>query len=387
MICLTYTNKFEVRIKGDYMTKYNMVKNAIQSKITDGTYTAHQKISSESELMKEFGVSRHTVRQAIGELVTTGWLYREQGSGTFCADRTVEKKSEHRENQKSIAIVTTYISDYIFTSIIRGAEARLSEAGYQVSIFSTNNNHENERLILGKLLNQKFDGVIVEPTKSAYSNPNLAYYLELEQQSIPYIMINAYYDELEPISIVMDDEKGGFIQTEHLINLGHRNIIGCFKTDDMQGAQRMKGFLKAHRKNNVPINPRNIITYTTEGKETKPVQELDKLLSAPNHGLTGLVCYNDEIAMKLLNVLREKNIIIPDDFSMVGYDDSFLAEISEVKLTSIVHPKSLMGEEAANTILDLINSKKNKNKDAFNRNSIVYSPELVVRTSTKDINE
>src|SRR5699024_5919981 len=128
--------------------KYNMVRKAIKSKITDGTYSPHQKISSESELMKQFGVSRHTVRLAIGDLVTAGWLYREQGSGTFCADRSKIMNDNHVSTQKNISIVTTYISDYIFPSIIRGAESRLSEEGYQVSIFSTNNNLESERAIL-----------------------------------------------------------------------------------------------------------------------------------------------------------------------------------------------------------------------------------------------
>src|SRR5699024_6985655 len=113
-------------------TKYSIVKDSIKSKILDGTYQPNQKISSESELMKEFGVSRHTVRLAIGDLVTTGWLYREQGSGTFCADWT---ESEHQMNgthSKNIAIITTYISDYIFPSIIRGAEKQLSKSGYNV---------------------------------------------------------------------------------------------------------------------------------------------------------------------------------------------------------------------------------------------------------------
>ncbi len=365
-----------------------MVKKAIKSKIINGTYIPNQKISSESELMKEFSVSRHTVRQAIGDLVTTGWLYREQGSGTFCADRSAMSNNQEQGSQKNIAIITTYISDYIFPSIIRGAEARLSDEGYQVSIFSTNNNQENEQRILEKILTQKFDGIIVEPTKSAYSNPNINYYLNLERLSIPYIMINAYYDELEPINIVMDDEKGGFLQTEHLIKRGHQNIIGCFKTDDTQGTKRMKGFLKAHRQNKIPINPSNIITYTTEEKDTKPVDELKKILASKNNCNTGLVCYNDELAMKFLDVLRTMNIQVPDDLSIVGYDDSPLAEISEVKLTSIAHPKSELGEAAANMIIDLIKLKKdNKNKDVYNANSIVYPPEIIIRTSTKDLNK
>lgn len=365
-------------------TKYNMVKRAVKSRIIDGTYATNQKISSESELMKEFGVSRHTVRLAIGDLVSAGWLYREQGSGTFCTDRSLLENTQSPNTQKSIAIVTTYLSDYIFPSIIRGAESKLSEAGYQVSIFSTNNNHETERTVLEKVLSQQFDGVIVEPTKSGSSNPNIAYYLNLEQLAIPYIMINAYYDELEPISIVMDDEKGGFLQTEHLIKLGHKNIVGCFKTDDTQGIKRMKGFLKAHRQNNIPVRPSHIITYNTEEKHTKPLEELEKLLAVSNNSITGLICYNDELAMMLLELLRTKNIKVPEDISIVGHDDSMLAEISEVKLTSIVHPQSEMGELAANAIIGLINSK-NEKINSFNASSIVYDPELIVRSSTKKI--
>src|SRR5690625_591221 len=147
-------------------TKFNMVRQAIKSKMMDGTYTPHQKISSESELMKEFGVSRHTVRLAIGDLVAKGWLYSEQGSGTYCADRASLNDKQGVRDQKSIAIITTYISDYIFPSIMRGAESKLSEEGYQVSIFSTNNSFEKEKEILEKVLEQNFDGIIVEPTKS-----------------------------------------------------------------------------------------------------------------------------------------------------------------------------------------------------------------------------
>src|SRR5699024_11481121 len=84
---------------------------------------------------------------------------------------------------KTIAIVTTYISDYIFPSIIRGAETYLSENGYNVSIFSTNNNHETEKRVLEKIISQGFDGVIVEPTQSAMSNPNINYYLRSEEHT------------------------------------------------------------------------------------------------------------------------------------------------------------------------------------------------------------
>ncbi|WP_138420331.1 GntR family transcriptional regulator [Aquibacillus sediminis] len=365
-------------------TKYNTVKQAIKSKILDGTFQPNQKISSESELMKQFSVSRHTVRLAIGELVNQGWLYREQGAGTFCADRS-KADTVPVNTQKNIAIISTYISDYIFPSIIRGAESYLSEQGYHVSLFSTNNDHENERKFLEKILTQQFDGVIVEPTKSSMSNPNINYYLNMEQNGIPYIMINAFYDELEPLHIVLNDEKGGYIQTEHLIELGHKNIMGFFKTDDMQGTKRMKGYLKAHRDSNVPINPNNIVTYTTEEKQTKTIKEFDRILSMSDNRPSAIVCYNDELAIALLDVIREKRLSVPSDISIVGYDNSFLAEVSEVKLTTIEHPQDKLGRKAAELILDLVKVNGETNNSKEKVGSVEFEPKLVKRSSTKEL--
>src|SRR5690625_7657374 len=113
-------------------TKYSTVKQSIKSKILDGTYKPNQKISSESELMKEFGVSRHTVRLALGDLFTKGWLYREQGAGTFCVDRRKSEPQTGPLQSKNMAIILNYISDYIFHSIIRGAEKQLIVHGYNI---------------------------------------------------------------------------------------------------------------------------------------------------------------------------------------------------------------------------------------------------------------
>ncbi|WP_053217904.1 GntR family transcriptional regulator [Virgibacillus senegalensis] len=366
-------------------TKHSMVKQAIKSKILDGTFQPNQKISSESELMKQFNVSRHTVRLAIGDLVNQGWLYREQGAGTFCADRS-SLEDKDRPSQKNIAIITTYISDYIFPSIIRGAESYLSDKGYNVSLFSTNNNHESEKELLEKILTQQYDGVIVEPTKSAFSNPNINLYLNLERMNIPYLMINAFYEELEPLYIVMDDEKGGFTQTEYLIKQGHKNIVGFFKTDDLQGIKRMKGFIKAHRANRLQVDPQNIITYSTEEKRSKPSEELASILASSGNRPSALVCYNDELALNILDVLRERMLSVPDDISIVGYDDSILAQLSEVKLTTIAHPKSEMGEKAAQVILELIDAKNGRGKlNVDTISSVVYEPELIERNSTKNL--
>ncbi|WP_078544571.1 GntR family transcriptional regulator [Litchfieldia alkalitelluris] len=369
-------------------TKYNFVKQAIMSKIIDGTYEENKRICSESEMMKQYGVSRHTVRIAISELVNKGWLYREQGVGTFCRG-IVKDEPSTIVKQKNIAIVVTFISDYIFPSIIKGAESYLSEQGYNVSLFSTNNNPETEKRILERIITNHFDGIIIEPTKSALINQNIKYYLSIEQKKIPYIMLHAYYNELEPISVTLDDEKGGFLQAEHLIQLGHRNMVGIFKTDDIQGVKRMKGYIKAHRIYNIPIHSNSIVTYDSKDRFNKPIEALKQMLALSSSDKpTGIVCYNDELAIRFLDVFREKRIQIPNDISLVGYDDSYMGNVTEVKLTTIQHPKSQMGELAAKMIVDMVNKKSKENGRQVMKSitSVVLEPKLIVRSSTKSLN-
>ncbi|MDQ0206869.1 GntR family transcriptional regulator [Alkalicoccobacillus murimartini] len=362
-------------------TKYSKIIEVVKSRILDGTYIPHKKIGSESMFMKEFGVSRHTVRIAIGDLVKDGWLYRSQGSGTYCADRsTVNGQTKRRKN---IAIITTYISDYIFPLIIRGAEPYLAEKGYQVSLYSTNNNVETEKKVLESILSLEVDAAIIEPTKSALNNPNINYYFSLERANIPYIMINAFYDELDPLCLIMDDEKGGYMQTEHLIKQGHTNILGFFKTDDRQGAKRKKGYIKAHRAYQLPIQPENIIDYVSEDKQHKPNQELESILQDPDRNPTAIVAYNDQLVINLLDVLRTYKINVPEDLSLVGFDNSSLATVTEVKLTTVDHPKQRMGEQAAEMIIGLIENRKGPQPEEFQ--SIIYEPKLIERTSTKSI--
>ncbi|MGA9175453.1 MAG: GntR family transcriptional regulator [Thermoactinomyces sp.] len=352
-------------------TKRSKVKETIKAWLVNGEVKPHQKIKSEHELADFFQVSRHTIRQAIGDLVHEGWLYREQGRGTFY-NGFPEKKSN-----KMIGIITTYISDYIFPSIIRGAESYLNTKGYSILLASTNNRPEDEKECLQMMLDKHVDGLILEPTKTALYNENLDYYLTLEQKRIPYIMINAYYPNLQPPSLTMDDELGGYLAAKHLIELGHRRIAGLFKTDDLQGINRMKGFFRAHREAALSVHPGMIVSYVTEEKEEKPRAAFQRLMRSEDRP-TAVFCYNDEIALAILDVIRGMGLKVPRDISVVGYDDSHLAEASEVKLTTVKHPKTQMGEMAAKLLIEAV-EKRNQGHII---ESVVFQPELIVRSST-----
>ncbi|MDI4644068.1 GntR family transcriptional regulator [Cohnella hashimotonis] len=353
--------------------KYQRLKEEIVSWIAGGKYRPGDKLPSENELAEQFGLSRQTVRQSIGELVSEGWLSREQGKGTFVAKLQGDRRGPGAN--RMVGLITTHISDYIFPSIVRGVEAALKEKGYRLLLSSTEGSKEKERESLETMLTQGVCGLIVEPTKSAEGNPNYETFMALEYHGIPMLMINEQYPDLDWPCVKVDDEAGGFLATEHLLAAGHRAIAGLFKTDDLQGVQRMKGFVQAHRERRLSVPPELLVRYRTENRASRPHEALRELLSRPEPP-TAIVCYNDQLAVSLLDVIREAGLRVPEDLSIVGYDDSFLATATEVKLTTVSHPKAELGELAANLLVTMLD------KDAVGRGGHIYKPQLIVREST-----
>lgn len=358
--------------------KYLTIKNEIKERIQKGDYQVGEKIPSEAVLRAEYNVSRHTVRQSIAELVSTGYLVKQQGSGTFVSD---QYKTQLTSNgKKKIGVITTYISDYIFPSIIRGIEEELSRCNYSLMLSSTRNNVDNEKLSLDSMLSQQVDGLIIEPTKSNLMNPNLNYYLSLSEKNTPLIMVNASYEELDLPLVAVDDVKAGRIATEHLIELGHTSIGMITKTDDIQGKNRLKGYLKALHQAHLTFKSEHILRYDTESKPFL-AEKIGSMLECDDLP-TAFVVYNDEIAVELIKVMSRLGKSCPGDFSVVSHDDSFYSTaLPTVKLTTVGHPKEELGKAAARWIVNAIEEGDS------NQQSIIFDPELVVRNSTRKLSD
>lgn len=356
------------------LPKYAALKEYLKNEILEGRIKYGDKMPSENELADNFNLSRHTVRQALSLLVNGGWIYKEQGKGTFC---TYIKNKGTNSRGKTIAVLTTYISDYIFTNIISGIEEILSLRGYNMLLTNTNNDKEKEAQHINNLIEQNILGVIIEPTKSAINNINVDELNKIKDKDIKFVYINSFYDEPESSYVIMNDEKGGYISTKYLIDIGHKNIAGIFKCDDVQGIKRQNGFLKALNDYNIEFNKDYLCQYQTSEKNSEPYNFVKGLMKNENRP-TAIVCHNDEIALKVINAINEEGLNVPEDVSIVGYDDSTLAVASQIKLTTIRHPQKAMGKQAAEFLIDMI---EGKTKMPF----MVYEPELVVRNSCRSM--
>jgi GntR family transcriptional regulator of arabinose operon len=371
LIVRTIEGRIRKFMESSGLTKYSMIEQHFIKKIYSGAIKYMEQIPTENEIAQTFNVSRHTVRKALDNLENGGFIKREQGKGTFCC-YSIEKKAS-----RNIAIITTYISDYIFPRIISGVEDVLSSSGDTLSLFNTNNDKNKEAECLKKIIYGNFDGLIIEPTLSALENVNINYFRELEKKDIPYVMFHAKYNELDCSYLGMDDLDGGYIATKYLLQLGHRKICGIFKSDDVQGVNRRLGYIKALNEFNIDINHDLIGNYTTKELNSYAYEFGSNVLSR-NEKPTAFFCYNDEIAFQVLQAVRDCNLRVPEDISVIGYDDSSLATATEIKLTTIKHPKIDMGRKAVRMLLDVIERKVQKN-------NYIYKPELIVRDSCRSI--
>ncbi len=336
--------------------KYQVVRDALTQWMETGKLSPGDQLPTESDLAEQFGVSRQTVRQAVGELVQKGVLERIQGSGTYY------KGSGNGDfvgkNTRIVGVVTTYISDYIFPHIIRGIEGRLSEHNYSPLLYSTQNNLVRERRALEDILDRGVDALIVEATKSATPNTNIDLYRVLAERGIPVVMMHAKYPELEVPLIEVDDVEGGRLATRHLSGLGHSRIGAVMKLDDCQGVRRFEGFMDVMGQMRLEFKSDFLAFYSTEAVGIVANSYARRLGGMdPQDRPTAVFCYNDAIATELIRYLRDEGIKVPDEIAVVGFDDAPVASLSHPQLTTVAHPKVRMGTRAADVVLQCLDGR------------------------------
>lgn len=333
------------------MKKYEMLAAELKQNIYSGKYQEGQSLPTEEELAEKYNMSRQTVRKALQILVDEDLIVKRQGSGS-----TVKGKNSSPRSH-IIAVIATYIDDYIFPGQLRAVESVLSSNGYTPVLAATGNKVFNERAVLEDLLKKPIDGFLIEGTKTAMPNPNFDLYSKLFRRHVPVVFFNSYYPELQgTISVCADNRSGGYELVKYLVGKGHNKIAGFFKSDDIQGHQRYFGYISALRDSGKLVDDEKVIWYTTESKANM-LNNPDTFLSRIGDA-TAVVCYNDDISLSLIKVLTKYNIRVPEDIAIASFDNSNFSEISPVGITSMSYEDRNIGRIAANKLIDLLNGKK-----------------------------
>lgn len=366
--------------------KYKIIEDWVNEEISTGRLTAGDRLPTEPELMEQFSVSRQTVRSAIEHLTDAGILYKVQGSGTYVTDHKqlpagAPGISSGRlpsltdlESGLSVAIIVKDSNNYIFQDVLRGASEAFSRNGVSMNIYFTDNNFETERDIIQAVMQQKPGGLIIEPITIGPLIVNLDLYNRLAE-NIPVLMI--HHDSSGPFpALSLRDREAGKIVTEHLLSQGHTQIATIFCLDEDTAYNRYLGFLETMQNHGLK-QPDMLSMWIKRSMLDEYMNpegnfQMEHILK----NATALMCHDDRIAYTLTNYLQRKGIRIPEDISIVSYDDSFYATLN-IPITSVSHPKERYGYNAALALISMIQC------ETINLADYEISPSLTVRDSVK----
>jgi len=273
----------------------------------------------------------------------------------------------------TILAVVNDMDNPFYTGLIHGLQRRVNEAGYLCLVGITEDKPEREVDFLTYAKNCTCAGVVL---LTPFETPELKQ--AIQSVGCPVVLINRYLRSMDLDAVCMDNYRGGYIATEYLIQQGHRRICHCTGLLESTASQeRMQGFMDALRDYGIPFDERNI--YPGDLKRESG-ELMGQTFAREKMDFTAIFFANDLMATGFCNEAAKHGIRVPQDVSVMGFDDSPLAEQGPVKLTTVGLAPEVMGGDTARLLLSRMNRS---NTDAPHK--IVHPPVLHVRESVRAI--
>jgi LacI family transcriptional regulator len=252
-----------------------------------------------------------------------------------------------RQSSRTIGLLVTDIQNPYFPEIVRAVEDAALDRDFAVLLCTGDDDPEREAAYLDLLADRRVDGIVV-----ATRGVGERYGAWLGRAPLPVVLVNCSPGETGLPAILTDNRTGGRLAAEHLLGLGHRRLgyIGG-PAHDGAAAERQAGIEEAMAA--AGLSPGALVVLHGDGRVPAGERATSVLLEGAS-GATGIVCFNDLTAIGALRAARAHELRVPDDLSVVGYDDVNLAAYVDPPLTTIVQDKSGMGRWAVEAIAALI---------------------------------
>nr|WP_311289772.1 LacI family DNA-binding transcriptional regulator [Paenibacillus glycanilyticus] len=266
----------------------------------------------------------------------------------------------------ALGLLVPDISNPFFAEIARAVEDEGQRHGYSVFICSTDNKDE-KALHYAALLQQKnVDGVIISTGMKDLSVLN-----PLLQGGVPVALLAREFPSVEVPSVVVDDYAGGAAAAEHLILLGHSRLAVLAEQDSISSSrERVKGFRQTAEAAGLVLEPLFVVSCGhNDGKDR--AMELLQMKDRP----TAIFCCNDLLAIGALRAAKELGLRIPQDCSIIGFDDTVLASVTDPPLTTVAQPIEQMGQRAVQLVVRRIGQPGEVSE------RVVLAPSLTIRQS------
>lgn len=328
------------------------------------------------DVAKEAGVSIGMVSRVINN-------YGSFSQETKAKVSEAVKKLSYRRNATARALkmkhthaIGVLVSDFVsffWTTLVRGIEQVASRAGYHIILCNTDENEQKGKEYLSTLLERNIDGLIVSPVQGTQTELK-----RLSRNGLPLVLVDRKIRGLKVPCVTVDNEAGSFEAVDYLVKLGHRRIgIVSGIRGIMTSEERLAGYLRAFKENGLSIDDKLIV----EGEfvSDKTHSAVLKLL-AMNPPPTAIFVCNEPMTIGVLLALKEKNIRVPTEMSLIGFDDPVWASITQPALSAVDQPSYSMGVLACEA---LIRSIRERDQFRIGSENIVLKPKLVIRESCR----
>lgn len=269
-----------------------------------------------------------------------------------------------------IGLIVPTISNSIYAAFTEAVQARLQDADRKLLIANTNYSSDIENQVIRKLVESRVEGVIL----TGYRREQTLYDL-LRHYSIPFVVTWSTSPDADVPAISFDNGAAAALATERLITLGHRRIgliCGVSAVND-RAAQRLEAYLKVLNHHDITVDPSLIAECPFEVAEGSAAAETMLSLANPP---TALFCANDIQALGAVFACQRLGVVVPDDVSIIGFDDLPMTRLVNPPLSSVHVPAREMGEAAADALIAAVDNNKPIQ-------SLEIEARLIMRASTR----
>jgi LacI family transcriptional regulator len=319
------------------------------------------------------GVSHQTVSRVINNSTRVRPETKERVEAAILEldyRPNVIARSMAKGKTRTLGCIAPNLTDPVFAKIIEGAQTEARRQGYFILIGSASN-ETHVRPLLDELLNRRVDGMII---LNARDDDRYKMLLPLISNGSPVVYIKNSPDKEAVSSVRCDDVLGGYLATKHLLDLGHEQIAVILgPTNEQCTPERLEGYQKALTEAGIEYQEKLI----TQGdwSALSGSNAVKELISSSAH-FSAIFSMNDRMAAGAIRTLREAGNLIPQDYSVIGYDNVPLAELIDPPLTTIHQPLDQYGEQAVKILIQTIRDPYSERID------LCISPELIQRKSS-----
>ncbi|RPI27738.1 MAG: LacI family transcriptional regulator [Acidobacteria bacterium] len=323
------------------------------------------------DIAKAAGVSHPTVSRALcfSPLVKaeTAQRIRDMATAMGYRPNAVARGLVTRRTRTIGAVVTT-LTDPFHGEVLSGVEELASDHHYSVFVANCNADADREIRVVKLFQERRVDGIVV-----MCSRVGALYAPLLRELKIPIVLINSNYPNDVFDSVAIDNLGASLQAVQHLISLGHSQIAYLgdqFGLDSDR--ERFAGYRQALLGAGLPVV--TSLTVCGDGTPEGGQAAAARLLALPEPP-TAIFCYNDQSAIGALSAIRVHGLRVPEDVSIVGFDDLRIASFANPPLTTVRQPRQLMGRTAAGILLDLLSG-------SVGQTHVQIPGELIIRRST-----